>query len=595
MCVECEDTEAAVKCDNCQDEFCELCYLWLHNKGKRKAHVRIDLPHAKKRHQAAYEQKPAIQQPGSVPPTIVDNTTTRISANAVNENKMDDKDLKIDADMLKLRDAVLSDLEVQPLLERVKYIPLRLNERERQLLNILEGALEVSEYTDNVDVSDSDYGRGGFWGFSLWSQPYSKHERGGPSRSELILRELQEVFDLLVGLFQCSDYRMGSHLLKSNDDDAKVEFIQTVFEVGRRHKVMNPEKMRATYGKMMYILQDAVKPGRLPFSCVVPIKTVYSLLEEKSALGLLSDEEAVQLFLAATREIAPDPQKSKEDIKVESDQKSNALKQLIAKYTSEELTEEDIVRCVNSIADNTTFITLERWPVDRMLYNLTTYFSPNKASSPSLAISYGREGSKLSHDHHTQFTFVLQSLLLWREIINNMFRLWFMTEQDLLGASSYMLRDTGQGLNRVQECPSVSRQMHGILGRVQQKARGWVGLSVVHLGDRDVPNALVFIDKYTQVARILGPIVLCVDRLEELTKDPNLARYFNKCGGVNAIRVAILQDYFRHGFDGSGSDGGSCIDGRLTSSWNWCAKVEKKPFFPVFLLSGFKGFDGSFR
>jgi hypothetical protein len=428
----------------------------------------------------------------------------------------------------------------------------------------------------------------------LWSQPYSKHERGGPSRSELIISELQEVFDL-VGLFQCSDYRMGSHLLKSNDDDTKVEFIQTVFEVGRRHKVMNPEKMRGTYGKMMYILQDAVKPGRLPFSCVVPIKTVYSLLEEKNALGLLADEDAVQLFLTATREIAPDPHKSKEAIKVESDQKSAALKQLIAKYKTEELTEEDIVRCVNSIADNTTFITLERWPVDRMLYNLTTYFSPNKASSPSLSISYGREGSKLTHDHHTQFTFVLQSLLLWREIINNMFRLWFMTEQDLLGASSYMLRDTGQGLNRVQECPSVSRQMHGILGRVQQKARGWVGLSVVHLGDRDVPNALVFIDKYTQVARILGPIVLCVDRLEELTKDPNLARYFNKCGGVNAIRVAILQDYFRHGFDGSGSDGGSCIDGRLTSSWNWCAKVEKKPFFPVFLLSGFKGFDGSFR
>jgi len=40
---------------------------------------------------------------------------------------------------------------------------------------------------------------------------------------------------------------------------------------------------------------------------------------------------------------------------------------------------------------------------------------------------------------------------------------------------------------------------------------------------------------------------------------------------------------------------GSCIDGRLTSLWNWASKIEKKPYYNLFKLVGFTGFDGDFQ
>lgn len=173
-----------------------------------------------------------------------------------------------------------------------------------------------------------------------------------------------------------------------------------------------------------------------------------------------------------------------------------------------------------------------------------------------------------------------------------MFHLWSLAEQDLLSTNvPYRLRDTGQGLNRVQAAPKTSRMMHNILHKAQKSVGTWVGSSVIHMGDHNVPNALLFIDKYTQIYRILLPICNTLSQIPTLAAKPALRSYIDdEFGSVDNCIREILGDFFRHGFDGSGADNffdaGSCIDGRLTSAWNWCSSLEKKRYFPIFLLSG---------
>lgn len=70
------------------------------------------------------------------------------------------------------------------------------------------------------------------------------------------------------------------------------------------------------------------------------------------------------------------------------------------------------------------------------------------------------------------------------------------------------------------------------------------------------PAAAVFLDKYSQVSRILSPIVATVDALPRLvTEHPSLSLYIEReFGSTQGAQLAILTDFFRHGFDGSGAD-----------------------------------------
>ena len=197
-----------------------------------------------------------------------------------------------------------------------------------------------------------------------------------------------------------------------------------------------------------------------------------------------------------------------------------------------------------------------------------SYSSPSSLYSSYGLSAYGggsstsSEGPTLSHSHSTQYTFVWQSLRLWCKVMRHMHRLWVCADDDLLSQhTTYHLYNTGQGLNRVQSCPKVRKVMTNLLQQTQQEAgTSWVGLSVIHLGDRDVPNALIFIDKYTQIPRFLSPIVHFLQNLPDLCADERIGNYITEqFGSMERLQRTVLADYFKHGFDGSGDDGGSCM------------------------------------
>ncbi|KAG2791026.1 UPF0652 protein [Phytophthora cactorum] len=580
LCVECQAHEAELFCEQCHDYFCELCCGGQHRKGNRRKHTFQPRFPASKASPAAVEATNDVEMEVTRDAVDYDSDEDELDGDTSSSEDEDlDRGYPSSLGPARLTDgntSVASAEAAAKMLDRAKYIPVRLTYEERKLLRALEAALCVSSYTDKLDTPKF--------------LPAAKRVRA----------QLQDVCGFLSALAVASDYKAGQEVLDEKNFAESAEFFQEIFELGRRYKIMNPEKMRGEYGKLMYLLQDAVSPELqelLGFSCLQKIRTVYDVLEAGGALDMLRDGR----IETATVVVAPEG-KTRFQIQREIKQKEQAIRALSDKYESRRLTRDSLQQCLYSIADNNYHLYFERDPIDRMIKLLTTHFNPDdEKEDSSLAIISGNDGARLSHSHSRQYNYVLQSLTLWREIAHDMFRLWCLTDEDLLAdGTRYELTDTGQGLHRIQPAPRVSRAMHVILHSTQRSLDSWVGSSVIHLGDKNVPNALMFIDKYTQVGHILRPIVKAIDSIESMCESSKAIQGYvdTTFGGAPKLKRTILADFFREAFDGSGADNffeaGSCIDGRLTSAWNWCSNLHKKQFFPIFKITGFVGFDGKF-
>ena len=78
-----------------------------------------------------------------------------------------------------------------------------------------------------------------------------------------------EMFDSLI----ISVLQVGQKMIKDRSFEDNAEFFSTVFEIGRRHKILNPECMRTDYGKLVHMLMDSQNPDIqrdiFPFALII--------------------------------------------------------------------------------------------------------------------------------------------------------------------------------------------------------------------------------------------------------------------------------------------------------------------------------------
>ena len=458
-------------------------------------------------------------------------------------------------------------------IRNAQFIPLRLTMQERKIQRLMRGIMLASSYTDKVD----------------------REELLKSKKRDMTIS--REVTHALCGFVIALGLKKGAELLSEKVFSPFQGDICAAIELCRRYKVMNPDMLRTDYVKFLYMVQDAVQSESvqemLGFSVVMPVVTVGAAIAALNAEDVLTDE---RLPLAIT----PVPMMSNRTQLNKALRFKDITVNRILEQHARGKQKDEVEQCIRSLNDANDFANDNVESTIQLLGLLKKYFSPESKPDDkyTLAITEGQSGSRLTHDHCRQFNFVLQSLSLWKNICRQMFALWTIAETDLLNPKvPYEFRSTGQGYQRVQKAPTLYAAVQQILKDTQRELGQWVGSEQIHLGDNQVPNAFHFIDKYGQISRIIVPLLRTVAHIDELAKDAKTLAYLEEVwGSPTDAKKTVLCEFFRHGFDGSGGDNmddaGSCIDGRLTSAWNWCNSIRSKPFYPLFLLAGFTSFDG---
>jgi hypothetical protein len=254
--VECGDQPATLQCLVCDDPFCSLCFQAQHKKGKRATHANKSLlpeaaPIAAVAASAVAAPAAAVAAAVAPPPSAAasavppESSTTATAAQqelTVSSNSKpstNGHEHEHDGD----HDAVMSPAVVAPperplrvvsdaqsvtsILERSKFIPVRLSHEDRKMLRLLEAAMKVSEYTDKVDILAS-------------------------ARAKRMHVQIRETCAILSALVVATDYTAGQALIKDRNFKENSEFFQRIFELGRRHKILNPEKLR-TVGRVFFL------------------------------------------------------------------------------------------------------------------------------------------------------------------------------------------------------------------------------------------------------------------------------------------------------------------------------------------------------